>query len=346
MDYGLRATGYDIIPLMQLDPRSILVVDASHFGKALLILPAMQALRDAFPETYILTATSKGISELLKVFQLCDETVELGVIKPGEQDYASAIKRLLRLMRNTNRSDFDFVIDFAPAMETQIASRLGWRTRHVTPAKFSNFIDVLLKRKTVSKKDHATDCAVALKKIGINTIAERFAFSLSNEDSHRFEEVLKRGGFRGAEPVVVLYSSLTAQSWPLENFREIAFRLANNFAARMVMVDEPFTNDFTKATKTSLPKGTITIASPNAIDFLATLARASLVITDERGVAKTAGDLDAPVIELADAPSPSGESNSHRILRSSSRPRISTDEVYDLASEMIQEGRTPSLFRR
>src|SRR5689334_145802 len=99
---------------MQYDPRSILVVDASLFGKELLQLPAMQALRDAFPETYILAATSKGISQILKAFQLCDESIELGVIKSAESDSVSAIKRLLRLMRNTNRSDFDFVLDFAP----------------------------------------------------------------------------------------------------------------------------------------------------------------------------------------------------------------------------------------
>jgi ADP-heptose:LPS heptosyltransferase len=331
---------------MQYDPHSILVVDASPFGKALFMLPAMQALRDAFPETFILAATSKGISELLKAFQLCDETVDLGVIQSAEKDYGSAIKRLLRLMRNTNHSDFDFVLDFAPGMETQLAARLGWRTRHVTPARFSNLIDVLLKRKSLSVKDHAADCAIVLKKIGINTVARRFPFLLSSENSHRFEEMLKRGGFRGAEPVVVFYSSSTEQAWPAEKFSEMAFRLANNFAARIVVVDEPFTNQFTKVIKNSLPKGAITIASPGALDFLATLARASLVITDESGVAKAAEDLDAPVIELTTSLSPSGQSNSHRVFRSSSRPRISTDEVYDAASEIIQEGRTPSLFRR
>jgi ADP-heptose:LPS heptosyltransferase len=331
---------------MQYDPRSILVVDASHFGKALLMLPAMQALRDAYPQTYILAAVSKAMSELLNAFQLSDEVIELGVIKPAEQNYGSAINRLLRLMRSTNRSDFDFVVDFAPKMETQIASRLTWRTRHVTPARFTNLFDTLLRRKTVSVKNHAADCAVALKKIGVKHIAEEFAFALRHEDGQRFEEVLKRGGFRGAEPIVVFYSTPGAQAWPMERFSEMAFRLVNNFAARIVVVDEPFTNEFTKAIKTSLPKGAITVSSPSALDFLAALARASLVITDERGVAKSARDLHAPVIELADAPSPFTDSDSHRVLRSSSRPRISTDEVYEAASEMIQEGRTLTLFRR
>lgn len=331
---------------MQYDPRSILVVDATPFGRALFLLPAMQALRDTYPETYILAAASKGICELLKTFQLSDETLELGVIQSAEQDYGGGIKRLLRLMGNTRQRDFDFVVDFAPKMETQIASRFAWRTRHVTPARLSNLLDVLLKRKTISVKDHAKDCAVALKKIGITSIAERFAFTLGDGESQRFEATLKRGGFRGAEPVVVIHSSQGAQAWSLEKFSETAFRLANNFAARIVVVDEPYSNEFTKAIKSTLPKGAISVATPSALDFLAALARASLVITDESGVAKTARDLDAPVIELADAPSPFAGSDSHRILRSSSRARISTDEVYEAACEMIQEGRTLPLFRR
>ncbi len=312
------------------------------------MLPAMLALREAFPETFIVTAASKGLSEMLKIFKLSDKTVGLGVIKSTEQYYVNSLKRLFRLMQATNPHDFDFVIDFAPKLETQIASRLGWRTRHVTPARIINLVDVLLKRKSALANDHTADCAVALKKIGVNSIAERFAFSLTQEDSHRFEEVLKRGGFHGAQPVVVLYSSQAreAEEWPLEKFSEIAFRLVNNFDARIVVVDEPFTSDFTSAIKTSLPKGAITIPSPGAIDFLAPFARASLVITDERGVAKTARDLDAPVIELADERSPFAEKTSHRVLRSSSRLRVSTDEVYEAACEIIQEGRTLSLFRR
>jgi ADP-heptose:LPS heptosyltransferase len=333
---------------MQYDPRSILVVDTSHFGRALLMLPAMQALREAFPQTHILTAAAKGVSELLKEFQLVDEAVDLGIIKPADQSYGSAVKRFVRLMRATNREGFDWVIDFTPRLETQIVSRLGWRTRHITPSRISNFIDAFLKRKTVPVDDHTEECAITLKKIGITAIAKRFALPLSAEASHRFEELLKRNGSRGAEPVVVLYSSQAgdAQQWSLEKYSEIAFRLVNNFQARIVVMDEPYASEFTRALKTLLPKGAISIAAPRAVDFLAALARASLVITDERGVAKMASDLDAPVIELADSPSPFDELESYRVFRSSSRNRISTDDVYETASAMIQEGRTLSLFRR
>jgi ADP-heptose:LPS heptosyltransferase len=333
---------------MQHHPHSILVVNASHFGRALLMLPAMQALRERFPHTFILAAAAKGISELLKDFQLADETVDLGIIKPTDKSYSGAIKRFLRLMRTTNREGFDFVLDFSPKLETQIAAKLGWRARHVTPSRFANVLDVLLKRQTIFSDNHAADCAFALKKIGVRSVAERYAFPLIDTDGHRFEDLLRRSGSQGAEPVVVLYSSQVggAHSWPLEKFSETAFRLANNFHARIVAVDEPYTNDFTKAMKASLPKGAILIAAPRSGDFLAAFARASLVITDERGVAKTAADLDAPVIEITDSPSPVVEANSYQVFRSSSPQRVSTEEVYETACAMIQEGRTLPLFRR
>jgi ADP-heptose:LPS heptosyltransferase len=308
----------------------------------------MRALREAFPQTFILTAAARGLSELLKDFQLADEVVDLGIIKPADPGYGSALKRLIRLLRTTNREGFDWVIDFTPRLETQIVSKLGWRTRHITPARIQNLLDVFLKRKALPVDDHAEDCAVALKKIGIQAIPRRFSFALSAEASQRFEALLHRHGSRGAEPIVVLYSSQAgdAHEWGIEKFSEIAHRLANNFQARIVVMDEPHTNEFTRAMKALLPKGAISIAAPRVADYLAPLARASLLITDERGIAKTAGDLDVPVIELAASASPFGDQESYRVLRSSSLHRISTDAVYELAGELIQEGRTPSLFRR
>ena len=333
---------------MQYDPRSILLVDTSHFGRGLFILPAVRALREAYPQTYIVTATAKGISELVQGFGLADETVDLGIIKAADQGYGGAVKRALRLMRTTNREGFDWVIDFTPRLETQIVSKLGWRTRHITPSRFVNLLDLFLKRRAAPPDDHAEECAVALKKIGITAIPRRFPFPPSGEASHRFEELLRRNGSRGAEPLVVLYSAQAGEGheWGIENFSDIAFRLANNFQARVVVVDEPYASEFTRAMKGRLPKGAVSMPSPRAADFLAALARASLVISDERGVAKTAGDLDAPVIEIADSASPSGAGESYRVLRSSSRTRVTADDVYEAACVLIQEGRTPSLFRR
>ncbi|MEW6126552.1 MAG: hypothetical protein AB1757_05890 [Acidobacteriota bacterium] len=333
--------------MMANDPRAILVVDVVPFGKSLLMLPAIRALRARYPQALISVASNSGISDLLGETQMVDETIDLGIIKPNEQSYGGAMKRLIRLMTKTRRQ-FDWAIDFSPRLETQIASRLSWRTRHITPARLSNVLDLFIKRESSTTADHLDECASALKKIGIKQIDTKFSLPVSNEESLRFEDSVFRKETRHGEPIVVCYTSLAggADAWDFEKFTETAHRLYHNFKARMVILDEPFTNDFTKEMKSVLPPKAVSLNSPTAMQFAAVIARSSLVITDDRGVAKLAADFDAPVIEIADSPSAYAEDSDYRVLVSSSPSRVTTEAVFESASELIQSGRTASLLRR
>lgn len=332
---------------MAYDPRAILVVDVSPFGKALLMLPALQALRDKYPQSFIAVAAAKGICDLLSASNLVDETVDLGIIKPTEQSYGSAIKRLFRLLTKTRR-EYDWAIDFSPRLETQIASRLSWRARHITPSRISNLIDLFLKREVSSRDDHLAECASALKKVGITRIEPRFPLPLSNEESLRFEDLVFRKEARHGEPIVVCYSAGAdgGDSWSREKFVEIAHRLFHNFKARIVMAEEPFSSELSGILKDRLPLKALVLTAPTGLQFAAAIARSSLVITDERGVAKMAADFDAPVIEIADSPSAYAEDPSYRVIVSSSPARVTTEAVFESASELIQAGRTASLLKR
>jgi ADP-heptose:LPS heptosyltransferase len=332
---------------MAYDPRAILVVDVVPFGKSLLMLPALQALREKYPEAFISVAAAKGAGDLLSVSGLVDETVDLGLIKPTEQSYGSAIKRLFHLVTKTRR-EYDWAIDFSPRLETQIASRLSWRTRHITPSRFSNLIDMFIRRAGSRAGDHLAECLSTLKKIGITKIESHFTLALPNEESLRFEDMVFGKDKRHGEPIVVFYSARVsgADSWSTEKFTETAHRLYNNFNARIVVVDEPLSNEYTKTMKPFLPVKAAVLASPTAMQFAAAIARSSLVITDERGVAKMAADFDAPVIEIADSQSAYAHDHGYCVLVSSSPSRVTTEAVFEAASELIQSGRTASLLRR
>jgi hypothetical protein len=95
------------------------------------------------------------------------------------------------------------------------------------------------------------------------------------------------------------------------------------------------------------PAGAIKLVEPDALELLAAIARASIVITDDPAVARMATELSTPVIEIAETRiAPAASSSAHRIAQGSSRRQVSTDEIYEIASEMIQENRSPSLFQR
>lgn len=329
-------------------PRSILVINPAHFGKALMMLPAVEALRHQFPRTFIRTAVATGIGELFLGHGLADEVIDLGVIPAGEQNLGGAMKRLFKLLAKTRNGHDDLILDFSPRLETQIISRWRGTARYVTPSKFYRLLDILLKRRGLQSDDHFVECASVLRQIGITKVDDSFAFQLPNDISLQFEDKIFRKASRQGVPIVVLHSSQAgaAREWGIEKFADLAHRLVNNFQVRIVAIDEPAANRFTKALKLQLPPDSGIVAAPSAGEFIAALARASVVITDERGVAKTAADLDSPVIEIADSDSPYAHGKSYRVIESSSRYRVSVEEVMEAAYEMIRAGRTASVIKR
>src|SRR5437764_573948 len=116
-------------------PGSILAIDASPFGSSLALLPALKALRAAYPEALIVVASSPGICELLRASSLVDHTIELKTYKSPETRYIDSVTRLAALIKGARRHRFDLVLDFAPRLETQITARLILRSRTITPSR-------------------------------------------------------------------------------------------------------------------------------------------------------------------------------------------------------------------
>jgi ADP-heptose:LPS heptosyltransferase len=330
---------------MRYQPRSILAIDVSPFGRSIALLPVIRALRSAFANTFIAVATSTGTSELLAATGLADETIDLGLVNASKG--GGGLKRLIRLFNRTSRREYDLVLDFSPRLETQMLSRLVVRGRTITPSRLPHVIELLIGGAGRRASGRATDYESVLRQVGIGLSEARLAVSLPDEAHAQFERLLERKGSRGGEPIVVLYAANVADAhgWPVESFGEIGQRLANNFGARIIAADEPTDNSFTEAVSALLPQTAIKLASPGALELAAALARASLVITDETGLARLASEMSTPVIEIVEAMNSSPYSKSHRAIGGSSRVRVSADDVYEAASEMIQDSRSASLFR-
>lgn len=332
--------------------RSILILDLSPFGQSLALLPAVRALRASYPRTSLVAAAPAGTCELLGAYGLVDDAISLGVIKLPDRGPAGPMKRLFALVRRSRGYNFDLVLDFSPRLETQILTRLVLRARVFTPAKLPRAIGMLLElggRSRSSGRASSSDYANVLQQAGVEMNDIRFTITPPAEEDARFEHRLASSGSRGGELIVLLYASNpeSARGWPAGAFGEIGTRLANNFNARVVAADEPSDDAFTRAVSGLLPAGAIKLAEPRSLELLAAIARASIVITDEPALARIASELSTPVIEIAESIATAvASSTTHRIAQGSSRKQVSTDEVYETASEMIQENRSPALFQR
>jgi ADP-heptose:LPS heptosyltransferase len=325
-------------------PRAILAIDTAPFAHSLALLSAIRALRISMPQTLVAVAATTGVTELLAAARLADETIDLGVIKPHRG--SDGLKRLSRLFKRARQREYDLVLDFSPKLDTQVLSRFIMRTRTLMPARLPRVIDMLIGGAAGSAG--ANGYEAVLRQLGVELRDQRLGVIVPADEHAQFEKLLTRSGSRGGEPLVVLYAAEAGQppGWPVNAFAEIGQRLANAFGARIVAVDEPGDADFTTAVGASLPKSSIKLASPRALQLAAAMARASLVITDASGVAQLATDLGTPVIEITENQSASrATSDFHRLASEPSRARVRPDDVYELACTLIQSSRSAQLFQ-
>lgn len=331
--------------------RSILAIDTSPFGRSLGLLPAMRALRASYPKTFLVAAATTGTCELLTAAGLVDDIVDLGVIKSQDGRRVGSLGRLVTLTRRLRRYSFDLALDFSPGLETLMVSRLLIRARTITPSRLPRVLESLLAFGAPQPfaRPESNNYTGVLEKAGIKLTKFEFGVLPSADENARFERFLTRSGSRGGEILVLLYGSdsKSGSGWPVHGFGEVGARLANNFEARIVAADGPSDRAFTDEVPAFLPAGSLTLVAPHALELTAAIARASILVTDDEGVARLATELATPVIEVKDSTRGTATwSKGHRIVQGSSRARVSADEVYEIACEMIQESRSSSLFDR
>src|SRR5215467_14637496 len=314
---------------MRLDPESILALDASPFGRSLDLVPSINLVRAAHPGAYIAVAASAGICELLTSLRLVDKVVSLGSIKPSRKGLGSSVLRLIRLSRSIGGDEVDLVLDFSPGVATLLFG-LTRRAKIITP--------VVNRRKRKGDANIGTNAGSRgraayesiLDQLDLSTNISTWSHVPAPFESSRFEQSLSRSGFKGGEPLLLLYTGEVgwSRSWPIHRYTELAIRLHNSYGVRVIAADVPYSSDFTGSIGALLPK--------EAVKLLAAVARSSLVVTDDSGVAEMAGGLGTPVIDVG---VPQG---------GVSKPGSSSREiesVYQQACHLLLTSRTGGLFR-
>jgi ADP-heptose:LPS heptosyltransferase len=151
---------------------------------------------------------------------------------------------------------------------------------------------------------------------------------------------MARSGFKRGEPILLLYTMEMgwSRSWPIHNYTRLAALLSSNYGVRVIAADVPLTNDFTSTIDSSLPDA-IKLRSPRAVELVAAVARSSLVVTDDSGIARMARGLGTPAIDLGASARGAGPA---------SHPNDDArdiEAVYRQACLQLQTSRTGALFR-
>ena len=215
----------------QGDYKKILVIQLRQMGDILLCTPALHALRKKFPAAKIAFLVDARFEPLLRL----NPDLNLVMLRnPAESLEAVATIRRVR------RFAPDLVIDYLANPRTALVSLLSGAkaTLSYSNKRRSYLYDI----KAQPRGEYVAEEKLSLlKPLGIGGGDLDLVFNFPESANRRIDQLFAGFGIDEKDFVVALdlFHKRPARQWPVENFMEIADRLAEKYSAKVIITCLP-----------------------------------------------------------------------------------------------------------
>jgi heptosyltransferase I len=216
----------------------ILIVKLGAIGDILQTLPAVAALRRAYPKAWLAWIVEKAGASILRGNPDLDELITVDT-RAWRAHWWMGLRHAWYVSRHLRQAGFDLCVDFQGLLKSGLFTymsgapvRLGWprqMCRESLNAVFTN-----LHGTVVAPDMHVVDQLLELlKPIGVVTTERRFAIPLTEADEHFAARAWRELGLRSDVPVVVLHPGA---AWETKRWGELNFARLNDALIRRYQV--------------------------------------------------------------------------------------------------------------
>ena len=341
---------------MTFDPRNILVIDFGQLGDVVLSLPALRAIREKFPQARITVAVGKACAPVVDLSGYSDATIVVDRVALRDGWKALSVFRIMRIVKEVRRAQFDFVIDLHSLSETNLLGFLSGAPKRLYARRPGRSLDILANfhpkppiedyRPTKHAIDRYLDVIIPL---GIKDAPRIPRLKTRAEDDAAIEQMLKKEKANMNAPLVGLFPGAghPDRRWPLARFVELAERLVRNDGVRVILFAGPEEREMVKEMRAVFPRTTIIFDRLTIPQLASALARLSVFVSNDTGPMHIATAVGTSVVALLDRPTPNSFvpiEERHRVIYSRRIFEMTTDEVYEATRELLAAGRTSALF--
>jgi len=294
--------------------KKILAIRSDRFGEFLLIIPALRALKEAYPQAELILAVNQQVQELALAVEWADQVVDWEESKKDLRKYG-----------------FDLGVVFNPTKEAHQSIFLAGIPERIGYDRKWGF---LLTRKLKDTKHlgdrHEVDCNLEL--VGL------LGIEASNKSlAIKVDESLYQYFINQKIVIIHPFTSDPLKQWPMERFEELAYRIRSQLDLKVVMVGQ-------SPNSPKLSERIINMVNQTTlVELAALLKRGSLVISGDSGPVHLAAAVGTPVIALfrndlegktAKRWGPWGFG--HAVIEKPNLSQITVDEVFNQAKEVLE----------
>jgi heptosyltransferase-1 len=283
----------------------ILVVKLSAIGDIIHTLPAVSALRRAYPNAWLAWMVEKTGANLLRGNPDIDELITIDT-RAWRANWWVGLRHAWYVTRHLRSANFDLCIDFQGLLKSALFAylsgapqRLGFarqRCREPLSALLTN-----LHGPSQNPDVHIVEQLVELlQPLGIKTGERRFTIPVSEAEVHFAARVWRELGFASGVPVVVLNpgAAWETKRWGEANFARLNDALIRRYQVKTLLAwgpgEEPLVQRVARATSYTPAIAPAT----TLLQLAALLSHCAVCVSGDTGPLHLAAAMGTPTVAL------------------------------------------------
>lgn len=279
------------------DFQNILVRGTNWVGDAVMTLPAVKALGDAFPKSRLTVLTRPWA---MPVYQNQPKVAE--VLAHDRDGVHRGLTGRLRLARELAAENFDLAVLFQNAFEAalitalaRVPERWGYARDRRSP-----LLSRAVRLEPADLFIHESFYYLQiLERSGLPAPFSLPRLALRPEDRRAAGDLLLQAGVRPGEFILALAPGASfgsAKRWPVDNFRRAAELIMESRPGRVMILGGPGEAEAAARLEEALPDRPLNLAGKASLALsMALLSRASLLLTNDSGLMHIGGALNVPL---------------------------------------------------
>ena len=268
-----------------------------YIGDTLLMTPALEALKAAWPEAAITAVVTKGTEPVLVNHPAVDEIIPI--------DRTAPFKDYVKSMGQVRRRAFDLAIDFTGADRSAVLAfwsgapiRAGYTGRNVIRNRFLYNVRVSPDVRTM----HQVEFHLALTEaLGVPSVSRSPKIVLTADEMDAADRVLSQVRIPPYEPFVVMHPGARRwyKSWPLQRFAQLGDRVSRELGLPVLLTGGAGDVAAVETIRSTMTAPCVSLAARlNLRELVGVLARTALCVGNDSGPMHMAAAVGAPTVSL------------------------------------------------
>jgi heptosyltransferase II len=287
--------------------QKILIINLAGIGDLLLSIPALKALRSAFPQAKICLLTTAKVYEIAKDFTFIDEVLCLKLNYGGRLGISNLWGQIISLVK-LRLENFDLAVNMRTLVSDKSAQKMHALIKFIKPRiaagrdteQRGDFFDIKIPESQIGDKYESEYDFELVQALGASVLDRKIDFKVSELDltdiNHKLLEqnVSKDSIIIGIHP-----GGMPTRRWPIENFCRLIEKISKEINCYFVITGSVSEIGLAQRLKETLPDRVISFADKlNIHQSAALISKCNVFISNDTGPMHIAAILKTPLIAL------------------------------------------------